>query len=806
MDAETKARWIATPSMCKAAVAGGVLTCKTPLTGEAFDERALIQEATAVAKMRPGLVLDINNSSRYCSAKYFDSISVPYEKYKIPVKAQQLRADDDCHDADDATYSPPPLYINSVVHRLRTHMQDMERNSSLGPAVLFCKSGLNRTGYVVVHLLLRLHGGGMSVDEALRVFFEARGMEKMRTPYRNALYRYFEQTGCAQIDPSPAAERVILPSFWDHVAERVSDPEADEIRGLLADMLPGFRGFPGLMPATLEKGLSLSRLNDSEFVYTPKLDGDRYLCVSLGRWGVYLVDRRMAVRRVEFRFPGHVDMAILDGELMEDPDRPTGFIFHTFDLMALNWGSMQKTPFVERVDDLYRHVYGGAGRVLAHAGARSVLTLHMKRFYDRFSDVFPDEPNKTDGTIVYVANETYRPSRGRDAGGAMPVLKWKEKRENTVDFRVKRMRAAADDRFEYELQVSQGKKEHRTVEEARFVDTGIPFKDGDVVECSPTGDNNWVAKCVRMSKDANKFNTYRSALSAFRNPVTLEDVQRVTCGEQPPPPETGAASFKRFHSAVKRMLYRDHVFHHLRGARLLDFGCGYGPCVNSWAKALTTDSVATFVAYDPDATAALTAADSAQTRLREALNHSTVERDLVQRARFVTSLADIDAGAPPFDVVMANFCVHYLFADRGYFETGVRDLCTRVAAGGVVCVTIPDGSRIRALLETRPVYSNSIFKLGRVSDGPMTTFGSYITFHVDDTRYYRNKPVDDTKEPLADTEVLKAEFAKHGLQVERESGFDALYAKRRQNRLFCTPLSPDNLAVSRLYKLLVFRR
>ena len=87
----------------------------------------------------------------------------------------------------------------------------------------------------------------------------------------------------------------------DVLGEEVFEGQAREIRTVVL-WLCGQEGnrFPGSQPVSLARD-NMAQLSRQEYHVTWKADGTRYMLL-LMRDGVYLIDRKFAVRRVTMRF------------------------------------------------------------------------------------------------------------------------------------------------------------------------------------------------------------------------------------------------------------------------------------------------------------------------------------------------------------------------------------------------------------------------------------------------------------------------------------------------------------------------
>ena len=124
---------------------GQVVAAKVPLTGESvWNEKVLAESVEAQFGKRPGLILDINCASRYCSEQSFALMKIPYRKIGIPGKPQQscgagqsfgnLVEEDPEDELPLSQWAPEIVYINKVcTHSCDQSLQPHPNSSPLPP-------------------------------------------------------------------------------------------------------------------------------------------------------------------------------------------------------------------------------------------------------------------------------------------------------------------------------------------------------------------------------------------------------------------------------------------------------------------------------------------------------------------------------------------------------------------------------------------------------------------------------------------------------------------------------------------------
>ena len=303
--------------------------------------------------------------------------------------------------------------------------------------------------------------------------------------------------------------------------------------------------FPGSQPVSLARD-NMAQLSRQEYHVTWKADGTRYMLL-LMRDGVYLIDRKFAVRRVTMRFPAPLkthgvathNATLLDGEMVVD-DVGGGKQrrrFLAYDMMALHGERLVDRPFVERVAAVAKHVVEPRNVFLADAGRSGAYDFTKEPFSVRpkdFSplpgtekfvrDFIPKLTHECDGLI-------FQPSHARYENGTMAsLLKWKfapqQRRLSAqtpvapgVEARARVVRGEGDVVEVHELAERSSRAE--TTRRPRRTGDPRPDLDGKIVECTwdasaDAGDGAkgaWRFLRVRTDKDTPNFITvYRHTL------------------------------------------------------------------------------------------------------------------------------------------------------------------------------------------------------------------------------------------------------------------------------------------------------
>lgn len=405
--------WVDCPPCSKAL--HGIVAVKVPLSGkfDAFippDHRFSTEMAgraavEALDGAPLGLAIDLTRSKRYYDMDDWRKHGVQYLKIA-------------CRGRGEA---PEPEAVNDFCFELARFFADTGGASG---ALVHCTHGFNRTGFMLCSYLVRQ--AGMPVWKAVLEFAAARPPGIYKAYYIRELFKRFheevpdgfpfpgqpEWKGPAKpdspdrpegADADAAAAAARVPHHDDVFGDPVGPDEAAAAASVVMDLVrpgggddgPQRRGgrawFPGSQPVSLARS-NVSLLAARRYWVTWKADGTRYMLLVL-RTGTYLIDRKLAVRRLQLRFPMRDeaeerereaarraaaaagkpppprkprmpalhDGTLMDGELVVDEDKATGtrsVRFLAYDLMALNGRSLVHEPWKTRFALLQHDVMG----------------------------------------------------------------------------------------------------------------------------------------------------------------------------------------------------------------------------------------------------------------------------------------------------------------------------------------------------------------------------------------------------------------------------------------------------------------
>ncbi|KAF8394951.1 hypothetical protein HHK36_018890 [Tetracentron sinense] len=559
---------------------GYIIPSKVPL-GESFNDcvipgkryslRQVIHQQR-VLQRELGLVIDLTNTTRYYQPSDWKKQGIKH--VKIACKGRDSVPDNES--------------VNNFVYEV---LQFYSRQRHQKKYILVhCTHGHNRTGFMIVHFLMRSQC--ISVSEAIQKFANARPPGIYKQDYIDALYTFYHERKPEAVicPPTPEWKRS---SDFDLNGEAL--PEEDDDGGIaaplhenhvesevltnddvLGDAIPfdqqdamrqfcyrslklniGAKGnsqFPGSHPVSLNRD-NLQLLRQRYYYATWKADGTRYMML-LTCDGCYLIDRNFCFRRVQMRFPlkntneGIAEkvhnLTLLDGEMVIDtmPDtQKQERRYLIYDLMAINQESLIERPFSERWKMLEKEVIEPRNYERQHIyqSRNPYYRYDLESFRVRRKDFWllstvtrllkefiPRLSHDADGLIFQGWDDPYVP---RTHEG---LLKWKYPEMNSVDF----LFEMGDENRPRLFLHERGKKklmEGNMVifKDLKLADASEPSSySGKIIECSWDAEEQvWVCMRIRTDKSTpNEFNTYKKVMRSIRDNIT-EDVLLNEIGE-----------------------------------------------------------------------------------------------------------------------------------------------------------------------------------------------------------------------------------------------------------------------------------
>ncbi|TQD99326.1 hypothetical protein C1H46_015115 [Malus baccata] len=549
--------WVGCPAY------GGEISCiipsKAPL-GESFNDH--IAGATYTPKQvihqqrllgrEVGLVIDLTNTTRYYPLSDWTKEGIRHVKASIQ-----------CRGRDSV---PDNAAVDKFLYEVSQFFS--RRTDPMRYILVHCTHGHNRTGFMIVHFLVR--NESISVTEAINIFARARPPGIYKQDYIDELYKFYqerkpESVVCPQTpewkrvsDLDDTAEAVMYQENANHarneamtiddvLGERIPFNQQKSMQEAVYDALnmdrrgKGNLQFPGSHPVSLNRD-NQQLLRQRYYYATWKADGTRYMM--LITWdGCYLIDRKFFFRRVQMRFPCKFsnkvmpekthNFTLLDGEMIIDTDPNTqkqDRRYLIYDVIAINQVSLVELPFHERWKMLEKEV------IEPRNMERDTLSRSVEPYYRYDLELFsvrrkgfwllstvnkllrkfiPGLSHASDGLIFQGWDDPYVP---RTHEG---LLKWKFPEMNSVDF----LFELGVDGRELLFLNERGKKKLMGGYRVVFKDELDPaFCSGKIIECAwDAGGNAWVCMRTRPDKsNPNEFNTYKKVMRSINDNITEE--------------------------------------------------------------------------------------------------------------------------------------------------------------------------------------------------------------------------------------------------------------------------------------------
>ncbi|XP_008235258.1 PREDICTED: mRNA-capping enzyme-like [Prunus mume] len=522
---------------------------KDHIRGETYTPKQVIHQQRLLGR-ELGLVIDLTNTTRYYPVSDWTKEGIRHVKIQ-------------CRGRDSV---PDNVAVDKFIYEVSQFFS--HRADPTECILVHCTHGHNRTGFMIVHFLVR--NESISVTEAINKFAKARHPGIYKQDYIDELYMFYherkpesvvcpqtpEWKRCSDLDDKAGA--VMYQDNENHVRN-----EAMTIDDVLGEPIPfdqqktmreacyhalklgvGGRGnlqFPGSHPVSLNRD-NQQLLRQRYYYATWKADGTRYMM--LITWdGCYLIDRKFCFRRVQMRFPCKFSnkvipekthhFTLLDGEMIIDTDPNTHKQerrYLIYDVMAINQLSLTELPFHERWKMLEKEV------IEPRNMERDTLSKSPEPYYRYDLEPFsvrrkgfwllstvtkllrkfiPGLSHASDGLIFQGWDDPYVP---RTHEG---LLKWKFPEMNSVDF----LFELGVDGRELLFLNERGKKKLMGGYRVVFKDELDPaLCSGKIIECSWDGEGNvWV--CMRTRPDRstpNEFNTYKKVMRSIKDNITEE--------------------------------------------------------------------------------------------------------------------------------------------------------------------------------------------------------------------------------------------------------------------------------------------
>ena len=515
-----------------------------------------------------GLAIDLTKGGRYYDPGEWERHGVSYRKIRCAGHGS----------------SPTPEEVDTfhdIVYTWR--MQEENRHKHI---IVHCTHGHNRTGFMMIHHLIRC-----SVEGAERAEKHVRLFAKIRPP---GIYKrgYLEDLFTAYHEHWPSALREPAPPRWraaggagEEAEEEAEDGAPPPTNAWKSPRSIGFSGpsishedvlgedicpeheqklqvlvssillqravgasevnFAGSQPVSLDRS-NVSIINERPFRVTWKADGTRYM-VLLMHDGVYLIGRDNRVRRVWVRFPFALrqeggappvptrhNYTLLDGEMVVDKDAATGRLERrllVFDIMCLCGQPLVNAPFSQR----FRAIDTEVMRHRDHEKSR-----RRPEWYDWAAETF--KVRRKDFWELGATRKVLEkmiPALPHESDGLIMqcwndpyeprtcenILKWKYGSMNSVDFKLKADSSTGGEGTLYVMLRSQLKQ---------LAGARIRFPNGEdptdfhglIVECTwDEASGSWVYMRTRSDKlNPNSMDVYVSVKKSIDDNITEQEL------------------------------------------------------------------------------------------------------------------------------------------------------------------------------------------------------------------------------------------------------------------------------------------
>jgi len=532
--------------------------------GKRYSSKQLVNKQRKAGR-EIGLVIDLTNTTRYYSPAEWTKQGTKYAK--IACKGRDAVPDNES--------------VNKFVYEAMMFLDRQKQSKNPKYILVHCTHGHNRTGFMIIHYLMRTHVS--CVAEAISIFAQRRPPGIYKRDYIEALYSFYHEVPDNMMIACPPTPEWKRPDDLDLNGEAKQDDDDDNgdpgplhnesedkvitNDDVLGDEVPydqqealrvlcyrllemplgrGHAHFPGSHPVSLNSE-NLQLLRQRYYYATWKADGTRYMMLIM-RHGCFLIDRNFSFRRVQMRFPhrslqGLQDMTLIDGEMIIDtvPDSGLKRRYLAYDLMALGSVSKTRLPFSERWKMLEDEIIQPRNNEKGlERGAKSnplykydmeLFSVRRKAFWvlltvKKVLKVFiPSLCHDADGLIFQGWDDPYvtRTHEG--------LLKWKYPEMNSVDF----LFELTNDNRQLVFLYERGKKKLMDGARISFTDDVDPSSvAGRIVECSWNKEEQcWACMRIRSDKSTpNDINTYRKVMRSITDNITeeklLEETDEIT--------------------------------------------------------------------------------------------------------------------------------------------------------------------------------------------------------------------------------------------------------------------------------------
>ncbi|TXG72886.1 hypothetical protein EZV62_001465 [Acer yangbiense] len=442
--------------------------------------------------------------------EFFNDCIPPGKRYSFKQVIHQLRVLGRKIQCKGRDAVPDNVSVNNFIYEVTQFLSRQKHPRKY--ILVHCTHGHNRTGYMIVHYLMRTLP--ISVTQAIKMFADARPPGIYKPDYIDALYAFYHERKPATVTCPPIPE-------WKRSSELDLNGEAvpdDDDDGVPAAPLHESHDVPVLM--TNDDVLGDEIPHD-------QLQALRHFCYQMLKQNVGVGNSIFLFGEKTHHF------TLLDGEMIIDklPDsQKQERRYLIYDMIAINQVSIIERPFYERWKMLEKEIIEPRNyeRHNIYQSRNPYYRYDLEPFRVRrkdfwllstinklLSEFIPRLSHDADGLIFQGWDDPYVP---RTHEG---LLKWKYASMNSIDFLFE---GGADDRqllFLFE----RGKKKLMEGNSVVFKDGSDPSSYfGKIIECTWKSEER-VWECMRIRTDKstpNDFNTYKKVMRSIRDNITEE--------------------------------------------------------------------------------------------------------------------------------------------------------------------------------------------------------------------------------------------------------------------------------------------
>ena len=535
-------KWLSCPRR-GSLIADKFIVCKTLLDGRydsqmteenRFNWNILNGSVQSKYGRKIGMVIDLTNSYRFYDKKEVERGGCRYVKIA-------------CKGFEE---SPTPEAVNEFIQVVQAFNRSLPQQL----ICVHCTHGFNRSGFMIVSFLCNVKQ--LDLETSINTFAKARSPGIYKEDYLTDLCKRYgngtqkfvtpqlpdwckEDGNSAGIGNSnfiKLKETKFMDGMIPNVDNVTDIKVIQEIQSIVTNMC-GWkdRRFPGSQPVSMDVE-NVQKLTTKNYKVTWKADGQRYMMLIKGKNEIFMLDRDLAVYRVNnVIFPRrkipdeHLTNTLLDGEMVIDsyPDSKRGR-YLVYDIIKFDGQEVCKMNLdirftciaLEIIQPRTKHFE----RRLADYGKEPFCIL-QKTFWNisyarnlldgNFTKTLLHE---TDGLIFQPVDDIYHFGQCRE------VLKWKPPELDSIDFKLI-IETRPGEGPTGKLMVGGLNPSFATIE----VTPQLRKYDNKIIECSwDFGKNVWKFMRERTDKSfPNRFETAQSIMKSIKNPLTKDTLYAV---------------------------------------------------------------------------------------------------------------------------------------------------------------------------------------------------------------------------------------------------------------------------------------